>query len=242
MTVGLRACSPARPRHPASLPICVPSVERLPAALSRRLLAETTWRWLRLASLPPSGTFHPDRPDPCRAHERGCPHPQRPRTPPPVYEIPAVYLACETAAAEDSRAPARQIHLGNTPVPRPHHLLKEAKGRTGIRPLHNPRSKAGGHPQVSLARGPRRLSRRKRALSSDRMNSTPDGFIREDPWRIFRIMAEFVDSFETLSAAGPAVTIFGSARTPQSDRAVGHRRARGTARPGAAGRQPRPGP
>ena len=23
---------------------------------------------LRLASLPPSGTFHPDRPDPCRAH------------------------------------------------------------------------------------------------------------------------------------------------------------------------------
>ena len=25
---------------------------------------------LQLASLPPSGTFHPDRPDPCRAHER----------------------------------------------------------------------------------------------------------------------------------------------------------------------------
>src|SRR5437879_9399270 len=45
VTVGLRACSPARPRHPASLPICVPSVERLPATLSRRLLAETTWRF-----------------------------------------------------------------------------------------------------------------------------------------------------------------------------------------------------
>src|SRR5258707_15338962 len=50
------------------------------------------------------------------------------------------------------------------------------------------------------------------------MNNTPNGFIREDPWRIFRIMAEFVDSFETLSAAGPAVTIFGSARTAPSDR------------------------
>jgi len=37
-------------------------------------------------------------------------------------------------------------------------------------------------------------------------------FIREDPWRIFRIMAEFVDSFQTLSQIGPAVTIFGSAR------------------------------
>ncbi len=30
-------------------------------------------------------------------------------------------------------------------------------------------------------------------------------------------MAEFVDSFETLSAAGQAVTIFGSARTPSTD-------------------------
>ncbi len=49
------------------------------------------------------------------------------------------------------------------------------------------------------------------------MNTGTNGFIREDPWRIFRIMAEFVDSFETLSAAGPAVTIFGSARTPRSD-------------------------
>src|ERR1043166_3750534 len=48
------------------------------------------------------------------------------------------------------------------------------------------------------------------------MNNTPNGVIPEDPWRIFRIMAEFVDSFETLSAAGPAVTIFGSARTPPS--------------------------
>ena len=49
------------------------------------------------------------------------------------------------------------------------------------------------------------------------MNTSPNGFIREDPWRIFRIMAEFVDSFETLSAAGPAVTIFGSARLPSSN-------------------------
>ena len=40
-----------------------------------------------------------------------------------------------------------------------------------------------------------------------------DGFIKEDPWRILRIMAEFVSSFETMSHVGPAVTIFGSART-----------------------------
>jgi len=50
------------------------------------------------------------------------------------------------------------------------------------------------------------------------MAADPNGFIREDPWRIFRIMAEFVESFETLSKVGPAVTIFGSARARPSDR------------------------
>ncbi len=45
------------------------------------------------------------------------------------------------------------------------------------------------------------------------MSNTTVSFIKEDPWRIFRIMAEFVDSFEALSKVGPAVTIFGSART-----------------------------
>ena len=42
-------------------------------------------------------------------------------------------------------------------------------------------------------------------------------FTKEDPWRVFRIMAEFVDSFEVLSQVGPAVTIFGSARTLPTD-------------------------
>ncbi len=37
-----------------------------------------------------------------------------------------------------------------------------------------------------------------------------------DTWRMFRIMAEFVDGFDTLSSLGyPAVTLFGSARTPE---------------------------
>ena len=48
--------------------------------------------------------------------------------------------------------------------------------------------------------------------------SEPTTFIQEDPWRIFRIMAEFVDSFQTMSQVGPAVTVFGSARTPVDDR------------------------
>jgi uncharacterized protein (TIGR00730 family) len=48
--------------------------------------------------------------------------------------------------------------------------------------------------------------------------SNGNSFIREDPWRIFRIMAEFVDSFQTMSQVGPAVTIFGSARTKPNDK------------------------
>ena len=40
----------------------------------------------------------------------------------------------------------------------------------------------------------------------------------EDTWRIFRIMAEFVEGFETLSKAGPCVTVFGSARTRKDEK------------------------
>lgn len=35
-----------------------------------------------------------------------------------------------------------------------------------------------------------------------------------DAWRVFRIISEFVDGFETLTNLGPSVSIFGSARLP----------------------------
>lgn len=42
--------------------------------------------------------------------------------------------------------------------------------------------------------------------------------LARESWRVLRVMSEFVDSFETMARVGPAVSIFGSARTPPSDR------------------------
>jgi uncharacterized protein (TIGR00730 family) len=43
--------------------------------------------------------------------------------------------------------------------------------------------------------------------------STPPEFLDTDPWRALRIQAEFVEGFDALAAVGPAVSVFGSART-----------------------------
>ena len=39
----------------------------------------------------------------------------------------------------------------------------------------------------------------------------------KDSWRLFHIMAEFVEGFENLSEVHPAVTVFGSARAKKGD-------------------------
>ena len=42
-------------------------------------------------------------------------------------------------------------------------------------------------------------------------------WLHMDPWRVMRIQAEFVDGFGALAELGPAVSVFGSARTPRTD-------------------------
>ena len=42
-------------------------------------------------------------------------------------------------------------------------------------------------------------------------------FTTTDPWRVLRIQGEFVHGFDALADLGPAVTVFGSARTPPGD-------------------------
>jgi uncharacterized protein (TIGR00730 family) len=43
--------------------------------------------------------------------------------------------------------------------------------------------------------------------------AAPD-FTHTDPWRALRILSEFIEGFDALANIGPAVTVFGSARTP----------------------------
>src|SRR5580693_6244594 len=38
-----------------------------------------------------------------------------------------------------------------------------------------------------------------------------------DPWRVLRILSEFIEGFDALNEVGPAVTVFGSARTSADD-------------------------
>ena len=42
----------------------------------------------------------------------------------------------------------------------------------------------------------------------------PTDWVHTDPWRVLRIQAEFVEGFGALAELGPAVAVFGSARTP----------------------------
>src|SRR5436190_3827775 len=47
---------------------------------------------------------------------------------------------------------------------------------------------------------------------------TPDtSFIHTDTWRSLRILSEFVDGFDALATAPPAVSVFGSARIGEGD-------------------------
>lgn len=58
----------------------------------------------------------------------------------------------------------------------------------------------------------------KAGVIDERQQYSLDNFQVGDSWRLFRIMSEFVDGFDTLASMGrPAVSIFGSARTNPED-------------------------
>lgn len=55
--------------------------------------------------------------------------------------------------------------------------------------------------------------------TDQRLLDTADSgqWVHTDPWRVLRIQAEFVEGFGALATLGPAVSIFGSARTQPGD-------------------------
>jgi uncharacterized protein (TIGR00730 family) len=64
-------------------------------------------------------------------------------------------------------------------------------------------------PQVAVPHEDRQLLKPQPAADTS--------FLETDPWRALRIMGEFVEGFDALARLGPAVTLFGSARTPRGD-------------------------
>ncbi len=51
---------------------------------------------------------------------------------------------------------------------------------------------------------------------TDHRNDEENHLLITDSWRVFRIISEFVDGFETMTNIGPSVSIFGSARLKPS--------------------------
>jgi uncharacterized protein (TIGR00730 family) len=66
-----------------------------------------------------------------------------------------------------------------------------------------------------------RAERTQRSTQDEKLLESPRGeeklFTNTDPWRVLRIQGEFVEGFDTLAQTGPAVSIFGSARTSEDD-------------------------
>jgi uncharacterized protein (TIGR00730 family) len=56
-----------------------------------------------------------------------------------------------------------------------------------------------------------------RTTTDQRLLDTRDSgdWVHTDPWRVLRIQAEFVEGFGALATLGPAISVFGSARTPE---------------------------
>src|SRR5205823_5696921 len=128
------------------------------------------------------------------------------------------------AALARARSPAR-LHLRQ-----PH---QARRARRGARLPHRARSR---RQRRRAAVGSLRALRRGAALAAGRgaavvktksppPSATADAhllaspadaqaFTTTDPWRVLRIQGEFVRGFDALADIGPAVTVFGSARTP----------------------------
>ena len=85
-------------------------------------------------------------------------------------------------------------------------------------PSPHPRRRSTDNVPAERQKGPVRL-RRSQVPSSTTDQRLLDSrgsadWVHTDPWRVLRIQSEFVEGFGTLAELGPAISVFGSARTP----------------------------
>jgi uncharacterized protein (TIGR00730 family) len=94
------------------------------------------------------------------------------------------------------RRDPRDVHDASEPHARP--APKRTSGRVAVRP----EAERLLHPDGGITSDERLLQKQARPA-----------FLDTDTWRTLRILSEFVDGFEALAEVGPAVTVFGSARS-----------------------------
>jgi hypothetical protein len=86
-------------------------------------------------------------------------------------------------------------------------------------PARRPARRPTARRRILLRRGAaERIGKPKATEDEQFLQRRPPGrpeFVDSDPWRALRILSEFVEGFDALAAVGPAVTIFGSARTAE---------------------------
>jgi len=79
------------------------------------------------------------------------------------------------------------------------------------------RDKGGGR-ETPVRGGPRKTEDELFLQAAvEQLEGRPAVATAQESWRVFRIMGEFVEGFEELAHLGPAVTIFGSARTKEDN-------------------------
>jgi uncharacterized protein (TIGR00730 family) len=103
--------------------------------------------------------------------------------------------------------PARPAEHGHRPeaAPAPDSALPahpEQDRRRSGRVMVTPKAAGRVHPGARSTEDERFLQKPARPA-----------FLDSDPWRALRILSEFVEGFDALAAIGPAVSVFGSART-----------------------------
>jgi uncharacterized protein (TIGR00730 family) len=90
------------------------------------------------------------------------------------------------------------------------------RGR-GVRPHWADRAAMRENPSLNARERLGRPTEDEKFLESTAHEPDAAAFTHSDPWRVLRIMGEFVQGFDTLAEVGKAVTIFGSARVTEDD-------------------------